>query len=71
MITGAAASYFERRKLVCQPSHHPKMEAGGMIVTAKVPNQILPPCANGFPHIRIISPIDMQNRAGDGVEEIF
>lgn len=71
MITGAAASYFERRKLVASQVITQKLEAGGMIVTAKVAhaNQILPTVREWIPHIRIISPIDMQTELEMGLKD--
>ena len=48
-----------------------KLEAGGMIVTAKVAhaNQILPTVREWIPHIRIISPIDMQTELEMGLKD--
>lgn len=61
-ITGAAASYFRRRKLVAHQVIEKELEDGGMIVSAKVAhvNQILPTVRQWIPCIRIISPEGLQ-----------
>jgi len=61
-ITGAAASYFRRRKLVANQVVEKELEDGGMIVSTKVAhvNQILPTVRHWIPNIRIISPEGLQ-----------
>jgi predicted DNA-binding transcriptional regulator YafY len=61
-ITGQAASYFRRRKLVANQVIDKELEEGGMIVTTKVAhvNQILPIVRQWIPHIRILSPDGLQ-----------
>ena len=61
-ITGKAASYFQRRKLVSNQVIVKELETGGMIVSAKVAHadQIVPIVRQWIPHIRIISPEGMQ-----------
>lgn len=61
-ITGPAASYFRRRKLVANQVINKEREEGGMIVTTKVAhvNQILPVVRQWIPHIRILSPDGLQ-----------
>lgn len=61
-ITGAAANYFRRRKLVANQVIEKELEDGGMIVSAKVAhvNQILPTVRQWIPCIRIISPEGLQ-----------
>ncbi len=61
-ITGPAASYFRRRKLVANQVIEKELEDGGMIVSAKVAhvNQILPTVRQWIPNIRIISPEGLQ-----------
>ena len=61
-ITGSAASYFRRRKLVANQVVEKELEDGGMIVSAKVAhvNQILPTVRQWIPCIRIISPEGLQ-----------
>lgn len=70
-ITGTAASYFQRRKLVSNQSIIKNLETGGMIVSAKVAhaNQILPIVRQWIPHIRIISPEGMQAEMEQGLRE--
>ena len=61
-ITGPAASYFRRRKLVANQVIEKELEDGGMIVSTKVAhvNQILPTVRQWIPCIRIISPEGLQ-----------
>ena len=61
-ITGSAASYFRRRKLVANQVVEKELEDGGMIVSTKVAhvNQILPTVRHWIPNIRIISPEGLQ-----------
>ena len=61
-ITGPAASYFRRRKLVANQVINKELEEGGMIVTTKVAhvNQILPTVRQWIPNIRILSPEGLQ-----------
>lgn len=61
-ITGTAASFFRRRKLVANQVIEKELEDGGMIVSAKVAhvNQILPTVRQWIPCIRIISPEGLQ-----------
>lgn len=61
-ITGPAASYFRRRKLVANQVVEKELEDGGMIVSTKVAhvNQILPTVRHWIPNIRIISPEGLQ-----------
>lgn len=61
-ITGPAASYFRRRKLVANQVVEKELEDGGMIVSTKVAhvNQILPTVRQWIPNIRIISPEGLQ-----------
>lgn len=57
-VTGPAASYFRRRKLLTNQVIEKELEGGGMLVSAKVAhvNQILPTVRHWIPNIRIISP---------------
>lgn len=68
-INGAAASYFQRRKLVSNQVIEKKLETGSLIVSAKVAhaNQILPTVRQWIPHIRIISPEWMQTELNAGL----
>lgn len=62
-ITGEAAGFFRRRKLVPQQEIVKELkEDGGMLVSARVAhmNQILPIVREWIPHIRIISPEGLQ-----------
>jgi len=61
-ITGPAANYFRRRKLLANQVIEKELEDGGMLVSAKVAhvNQILPTVRQWIPHIRIISPNGLQ-----------
>ncbi|CAM8649616.1 COG2378 Predicted transcriptional regulator [Comamonadaceae bacterium] len=61
-ITGTAANFFRRRKLVANQVIEKELEDGGIIVSAKVAhaNQILPIVRQWIPCIRIISPEGLQ-----------
>lgn len=58
MISGSAAGYFTRRKLVSNQVIEKELEDGGLIVSAEVAhiNQILPTVRYWLPNVRIISP---------------
>lgn len=61
-VTGPAASYFRRRKLLANQVIEKELEDGGLLVSAKVAhiNQILPIVRHWIPNIRIISPEGLQ-----------
>ncbi|BCO29034.1 hypothetical protein MIZ03_3945 [Rhodoferax lithotrophicus] len=61
-ISGPAANYFKRRKLLANQVIEKELEDGGMLVSSKVAhvNQILPTVRHWIPHIRIISPEELQ-----------
>ena len=58
-----AALYFRRRKLIANQVIEKELEDGGLIVSAKVghANQVLPIVRYWIPHIRIISPEELQD----------
>lgn len=57
------AQYFKRRKLIANQVIEKELEDGSLILSAKVGhlNQVLPIVRHWIPHIRIISPDDLQN----------
>lgn len=61
-ISGHAATYFRRRKLVAEQKLVKELEDGGLIISTKVAhtNQILPTVRQWIPHIHIISPDGLQ-----------
>ena len=61
-ISREVAGYFKRRKLIANQVIEKELEGGGLIVSAKVghPNQVLPIVRYWIPHIRIISPEELQ-----------
>lgn len=61
-VARAAASYFQRRRLIANQHIEKELEDGGLLVSGKVahPNQILPIVRYWLPHIRIISPEGLQ-----------
>jgi predicted DNA-binding transcriptional regulator YafY len=61
-VTGLAANYFRRRKLVANQVIEHELEDGGVIVSTKVAHvdQILPIVRHWIPNIRIISPEGLQ-----------
>lgn len=61
-ISKDVASYFKRRKLIANQIIEKELEDGGLILSATVghPNQILPIVRYWIPHIRIISPENLQ-----------
>lgn len=61
-IAAEVAGYFKRRTLIANQVIEKELEAGGLIVSAKVghPNQVLPIVRYWIPHIRIISPEGLQ-----------
>ena len=61
-IAKDVAAYFKRRKLIANQVIEKELEDGGLIVSAKIghPNQILPIVRYWIPHVRIISPEEVQ-----------
>jgi predicted DNA-binding transcriptional regulator YafY len=61
-IANEVAGYFRRRKLIANQVIEKELEDGGLIVSARVghANQIIPIVRYWIPHIRIISPEDLQ-----------
>lgn len=62
-IAHEVAGYFKRRKLIANQIIEKELEDGGLIVSARVghANQIIPIVRYWIPHIRIISPEDLQH----------
>jgi len=62
-IAREIAGYFKRRKLIANQIIEKELEDGGLIVSARVghANQIIPIVHYWIPHIRIISPEDLQH----------
>lgn len=58
------AGYFKRRKVIANQTIVKELQDGGLIVSAKVghPNQVMPHVRYWIPHVRIISPHDMQRQ---------
>jgi predicted DNA-binding transcriptional regulator YafY len=61
-IAPEVASYFKRRRLIANQVIEKELEGGGLIVSARVGhlNQVLPIVRYWIPHIRIISPENLQ-----------
>ncbi|MEI6268452.1 MAG: WYL domain-containing protein [Methylococcaceae bacterium] len=61
-VRAEVAGYFKRRKLIANQVIEKELEDGGLIISAKIghPNQILPIVRYWIPHIRIISPEELQ-----------
>ena len=61
-IAHEVAGYFKRRKLIANQVVEKELEDGGLIVSARVGhvNQIIPIVRYWIPHIRIISPEELQ-----------
>ena len=61
-VDAAVAGYFKRRKLIANQVIEKELEDGGLLLSAKVghPNQVVPIVRYWIPHIRIISPADLQ-----------
>jgi predicted DNA-binding transcriptional regulator YafY len=61
-IASEIAGYFKRRKLIANQVIEKELEDGGLIVSAKVGhvNQVLPIVRYWIPHIRVISPEELQ-----------
>ena len=61
-VEATVAGYFKRRKLIANQVIEKALEDGGLIISAKVghPNQVVPIVRYWIPHIRIISPTDLQ-----------
>jgi len=70
-VSGLAANYFRRRKLVANQVIEKELEDGGLIVSCKVAhvNQILPTVRQWIPDIRIISPEGVQAEMERGLGE--
>lgn len=62
-IAHEVAGYFKRRKLIANQVIEKELEDGGLIVSARVghANQIIPIVSYWIPHIRIISPEELQD----------
>ena len=65
------ASYFKRRRLIANQVIEKELEDGGLIISAKVghANQILPIVRYWIPHLRIISPENLQAEMEKGLDE--
>ena len=61
-VNADIAGYFKRRKLIANQVIEKELEDGGLIISAKIAhaNQILPIVRYWIPHIRIISPEELQ-----------
>ena len=61
-VNADVAGYFKRRKLIANQVIEKELEDGGLIISAKIAhaNQILPIVRYWIPHIRIISPEELQ-----------
>ena len=68
-ISKEVASYFKRRRLIANQVIEKELEDGGLIVSAKVghPNQVLPIVRYWIPHIKIISPEELQRELENGL----
>ena len=70
-VRAEVAGYFKRRKLIANQVIEKELEDGGLIISAKIghTNQILPIVRYWIPHIRIISPEDLQVEIDKGLNE--
>ena len=70
-VNADVASYFKRRKLIANQVIEKELEDGGLIISAKIAhtNQILPIVRYWIPHIRIISPEELQVEIDKGLNE--
>jgi predicted DNA-binding transcriptional regulator YafY len=68
-ISKEVASYFKRRRLIANQVIEKELEDGGLIVSAKVghPNQVIPIVRYWIPHIKIISPEELQRELENGL----
>jgi hypothetical protein len=71
VITGdaQAAPDFKRRRLIANQVIVKGLDDGGLIVSARVghANQLLPIVRYWIPHLRIVSPVEMQAELDEGV----
>ena len=70
-VNADVAGYFKRRKLIANQVIEKELEDGGLIISAKIAhtNQILPIVRYWIPHIRIISPEELQVEIDKGLNE--
>ena len=70
-VRAEVAGYFKRRKLIANQVIEKELEDGGLIISAKIghTNQILPIVRYWIPHIRIISPEELQVEIDKGLNE--
>lgn len=63
-VSREVSGYFKRRAVLVNQTIVKELEDGGLIVSAKVghPNEVMPQIRYWIPHIRIISPDEMQAR---------
>jgi predicted DNA-binding transcriptional regulator YafY len=68
-VDAQAAPYFKRRRLIANQVIVKELADGGLIVSARVghANQVLPIVRYWMPHLRIVSPVEMQAELEDGV----
>lgn len=69
-VAKEVAPYFQRRKLIANQVVEKELEDGGLIVSTKIghPNQILPIVRYWIPHVRIISPEEVQVEMENGLQ---
>ena len=70
-VSREVAGYFKRRKLIANQVVEKELEDGGLLISAKVghPNQVLPIVRYWLPHIRIISPEQLQHDMERGMTD--
>ncbi len=70
-VSGEVAAYFKRRKLIANQVVEKELDDGGLILSAKVghANQILPILRYWIPHIRIVSPSNLQSEMESGLTD--
>ncbi len=70
-VRAEVAGYFKRRKLISNQVLEKELEDGGLIISAKIghTNQILPILRYWIPHIRIISPEELQVEVDNSLNE--
>ena len=70
-VRAEVAGYFKRRKLIANQVIEKELEDGGLNISAKIghTNQILPIVRYWIPHIRIISPEELQVEIDKGLNE--
>ena len=70
-VRAEVAGYFKRRKLIANQVIEKELEDGGLIISAKIghSNQIIPIVRYWIPHIKVISPEELQVEIDKSLKE--